>query len=55
MGFFDNYNLDGLKLLSKIKTNPGAGISEPCHELLGIIKQLKSAPSLKTYVSLKSE
>lgn len=30
MGFYDNYNFEGLKLLSKIKENPGVG--EPCPE-----------------------
>ena len=40
MGFYDNYNFDGLKLLSKIKANPT--VAEPCPEFVGIVKQMKS-------------
>lgn len=43
MGFYDNYDFEGLKLLSKIKSNPS--VAEPCPEFVGIVKQLKSHPS----------
>ena len=39
MGFYDNYNFDGLKFFSEIKTNPS--IATPCPEFLSIIEQLK--------------
>ncbi len=42
MGFYDNYKFEGLKLLSKIKSNPS--VAEPCPEFVGIVKQLKSTP-----------
>lgn len=42
MGFYDNYNFDGLKFLSQIKTKPENFISEPCPEFLSIIQQIKS-------------
>ena len=42
MGFYDNYNFDGLKFLSQIKTKPEHCISEPCPEFLSIIRQIKS-------------
>lgn len=40
MGFYDNYNFDGLKFFSQIKTHPT--LATPCNEFLSIIKQLKS-------------
>ena len=40
MGFYDNYDFDGLKFLSKIKTSPL--ISTPCPEFLSAVKYLKS-------------
>lgn len=42
MGFYDNWNLDGLKILSKIKESPESFISEPCVEFLSIVQHLKS-------------
>lgn len=48
MGYYDKYNLDGLKLFSRIKKSPS--ISEPCLpflsaiELLSAMKQLKITP-----------
>ena len=42
MGFYDNYNFDGLKILSKIKSSPS--ISEPCPEFVGIVRNLKHTP-----------
>ena len=42
MGFYDNYNFDGLKFLANIKLHPEAFISEPCPEFLSAIKKIKS-------------
>ncbi len=42
MGFYDNYNFDGLKLLAKIKDRPENYCSEPCEEFLNVIKHLKT-------------
>lgn len=42
MGFYDNYNFEGLKFFSQLKDNPNAGINDPCPEFLSIIQQLKS-------------
>ena len=42
MGFYDNCNFDGLKLLSQIKTKPEDFVSDPCEDFLDIIKSLKS-------------
>ena len=42
MGFYDNYNFDGLKFLSQIKENPL--IAEPCGEFLSAINYLKLPP-----------
>lgn len=40
MGYYDNYNFDGLKLLSEIKNIPD--VSEPCPEFISAVEQLKS-------------
>lgn len=40
MGFYDNCNFDGLKLLSKIK-NQNSFITEPCTEFLSVINHVK--------------
>ena len=40
MGFYDNYNFDGLKFFSQIKTH--SSFSEPCKEFLSIVKNLKT-------------
>ena len=40
MGFYDNYNFDGLHFFSGIKRH--ANVSEPCKEFLSVIEQLKS-------------
>lgn len=40
MGFYDNCNFDGLKLLSKIK-NQNSFVTEPCIEFLSVINQVK--------------
>ena len=45
MGFYDNYNFDGLKFLSQIKDKPESFVSTPCPEFLSVIKALKSANS----------
>lgn len=42
MGFYDNYNFDGLKFFSKIKDRPDACISDPCPEFLSAVQYLKS-------------
>ena len=42
MGYYDNYNFDGLKLLSLIKAKADDGVSEPIEGFLDIIKHLKS-------------
>lgn len=42
MGFYDNWNFDGLKFLSQIKDRLDDGISEPCEEFLDAVKHLKS-------------
>lgn len=42
MAFYDDWNFDGLKFLSKIKDNPEFYIFEPCQDFLSIIKHLKS-------------
>ena len=44
MGFYDNYNFDGLKLFSKIKSRPEDLCFDPCGEFLNVIKHLKDAP-----------
>ena len=54
MGFYDNYNFDGLKLLSKIKNDPDAGINEPCSDFINIVKRVKSAPSTRSERNLRS-
>ena len=41
MGYYDDYNFDGLKFLSQIKDKPDEGISFPCQDLLTVIKHLK--------------
>ena len=40
MGFYDNYNFDGLKFFSQIKNAPL--VAEPCGEFLSVIEHLKS-------------
>ena len=40
MGFYDNYNFDGLQLFSQIKEIPE--VSEPCPEFISVVEQLKS-------------
>ncbi len=40
MGFYDNWNFDGLKFFSQLKTHPSIAI--PCDEFLTIIKYLKN-------------
>ncbi len=45
MGFYDNWNFDGLKFLSQIKTKPESFISEPCNEFVNAVKYLKTNPS----------
>jgi predicted O-methyltransferase YrrM len=45
MGFYDNWNFDGLKFFSQIKDKPECYISEPCGEFLTILNQLKSNSS----------
>ena len=40
MGFYDNYNFDGLKLFPQIKEI--SAISEPCPEFISAVEQLKS-------------
>lgn len=48
MGFYDNYNFDGLKFFSQIKVTPT--ISTPCKEFLAAVKHLKSiTPSPKHF------
>ena len=42
MGYYDNYNFDGLKLFSEIKNIPD--VSEPCPEFISVVEQLKSTP-----------
>ena len=42
MGFYDNYNFDGLKFFSQIKDKPGSSISEPYIDFLTVIKYLKA-------------
>ncbi|MBR2519859.1 MAG: class I SAM-dependent methyltransferase [Selenomonadaceae bacterium] len=42
MRFYDNYNFDGLKLLTNIKDKPEDCCSEPCGEILSVIKHLKT-------------
>lgn len=39
MGFYDDYNFEGMKFFSKIKTHPT--IAMPCKEVLTIIEHLK--------------
>ena len=39
MGFYDNYNFDGLKFFSGLKTS---ALNTPCKQFLSVIKQLKS-------------
>lgn len=41
MGFYDNYNFDGLKFFSQIKTHPT--IAEPCEEFIFIVKHIKNS------------
>lgn len=43
MGFYDNWNFDGLKLFSQIKSNPL--LATPCEEFLYVIKSLKQVSS----------
>ena len=45
MGFYDKYNLDGLKLFSGIKKNPT--VSEPCLPFLSAIEFLSAMKQLK--------
>lgn len=40
MGFYDNYNFEGLKLFSKLKET--SSISEPCPEVIQIIQFVKN-------------
>lgn len=40
MGFYDNYNFEGLKFFSKIKENPS--LAEPCAEVIQILKLVKN-------------
>ena len=40
MGFYDDYNFDGFKFFSKLKTSP---LNVPCPQFLSIIKQFKSS------------
>ena len=42
MGFYDNYNFDGLKRFSLIKDRAEDFCSEPCAEFLSVIKHLKT-------------
>lgn len=42
MGFFDNWNFDGLKFFSKIKSDPRSKISNPCLEFLSVVQYLKN-------------
>lgn len=50
MGFYDNYNFEGLKFLSHIKENPT--VAEPCTEFLQAVKFMKTPPP-ETLRSLK--
>ena len=43
VGFYDNYNFEDLKFLSKIKTTQDPLVSVPCFEFLNIIHNLKTA------------
>lgn len=51
MGFYDNWNFDGLKFLSQIKANPS--VANPCREFLTAVNHLKSTPPTASR-SLKS-
>lgn len=56
MGFYDNYNFEGLKFLSNIQTHPEDYISEPCPEVIETINFIKqrTTPPLR-FVLLKLE
>ena len=43
MGFYDNHNFEGLKLISKIQTKKDSFISEPCIEVISILNQIKAS------------
>ena len=42
MGFYDDYNFDGLKLFSQLKNKSSVNVNKPCPEFLSVIKALKS-------------
>ena len=41
MGFYDNWNFDGLKLFSRLKRR--SSIAKPCREFLSVVNQLKTS------------
>ena len=43
VGFYDNYNFEGLKFLSQIKNTQDPLVSVPCFEFLNIVHNLKTA------------
>ena len=45
MGFYDNYNFEGLRFFSKLKDPTHETIAVPCKEMLTIIKELKTITS----------
>lgn len=52
MGFYDNYNFDGLKFFSQLQDKAFITVSTPCQEFLSVIKHLKYFTPPHTHTAL---